>query len=71
MIVNLRLRLQIETERMKSTAPQLAVRTKPRTFGWVDAVVMAVVLGLLGCSQETDLFVRQQRSSADLAIVTP
>ena len=32
---------------MKSTAPQLAVRTAPRAFGWVDAVVMAAVLGLL------------------------
>jgi NitT/TauT family transport system permease protein len=32
---------------MKSTAPQLAVRAEPRAFGWVDAVVMAAVLGLL------------------------
>ena len=32
---------------MKSTAPQLAVRTEPRAFGWVDAVVMLTLLGLL------------------------
>jgi NitT/TauT family transport system permease protein len=32
---------------MKSTAPQLAVRTEPRAFGWVDVCVMLVVVGLL------------------------
>ncbi len=32
---------------MKSTAPQLAVRTEPRAFGWVDAMVMLALLGLL------------------------
>jgi NitT/TauT family transport system permease protein len=32
---------------MRGTAPQLAVRTEPRTFGWIDAVVMAVLLGLV------------------------
>jgi NitT/TauT family transport system permease protein len=35
---------------MKSTAPQLAVRTEPRAFGWVDAVVMLALLGLLWSS---------------------
>lgn len=32
---------------MKSTAPQLAVKTEPRSFGWVDAVVLLALLGLL------------------------
>ncbi|MGQ3055474.1 MAG: ABC transporter permease [Roseateles sp.] len=32
---------------MKSTAPQLAVVEERRTFGWVDALVMLTLLGLL------------------------
>lgn len=32
---------------MKSTAAQLAVKPQPHRFGWVDAVVLAVLLGLL------------------------
>lgn len=32
---------------MKSTAVQLAVKPQPRVFGWVDAVVLAALLGLL------------------------
>ena len=31
----------------RGTAPQLAVAEAPRGFGWVDAVVMLALLGLL------------------------
>ena len=30
-----------------STAPQLAIIQEPRAFGWVDALVMLALLGLL------------------------
>jgi NitT/TauT family transport system permease protein len=30
-----------------STAPQLSIDQEPRAFGWVDAVVMLALLGLL------------------------
>jgi NitT/TauT family transport system permease protein len=32
---------------MKSTAPQLAVKEDPRSFGWIDALVLLALMGLL------------------------
>ncbi len=32
---------------MKSTAPRLAVKEEPRGFGWIDALVLLAVMGLL------------------------
>lgn len=32
---------------MKSTAPRLAVKEEPRGFGWIDALVLLALMGLL------------------------